>query len=444
MDDKFGKTLLTLQVEKKKSMSGRFAYRLLSAALLLLTLGVSCRKEEFRTGDMDDQRRSSTAGRVTEPIHRRVMLLYSAGYNSLSGYLRDDIEDLSNGDFVPGNKVGDNILLVFSRFPVHGGNYTTPTAPALFRLYKNSRGEVVRDTLSVPGIGTETLASSPETLNGVLSFVKNTYPGSTYGMVFSSHGTGWLPEGYFTSPEKFDGGSDDIWTVQKRSLGQDLVGTTSHEMSLKDVRDAIPMRLNYLILDACLMGGVEVAWELREVVDTIAFTQTETLAYGFDYEKMARRLLVPGEEGVLGATQDFFIQYDSKTGQDRSATVSLLDLRQMDPLAEVCARLFEKYRDVIATMNHNPVQRYFRFNKHWFYDLEDILLHAGITAEEQAELTAALDKCIIYKAATPYFLSIPIDHFSGLSMFLPSNGSDFLKTWYRENISWNDATALVK
>lgn len=425
-------------------MSGRFAYRLLTAALLLLTLGVSCRKEEFRTGDQEDQPRTSHAERVPQPRNRRVMLLYSAGYNSLSGYLRDDIDDLTNGDFIPGKHIGDNVLLVFSRLPVYAGNYTTPSAPALFRIYKDGAGKAVRDTLDVPGIGPETIASSAETVNTVLSFVKSAFPGSTYGMVVSSHGTGWLPEGYFTNPENYDG-SGDIWAApEKRSLGQDLVGKVSHEIDLKDLRNAIPMRLNYLILDVCLMGGVEVAWELREVVDTIAFTQTETLAYGFDYEKMARRLLVPGEGGATRAAMDYFEQYDSQTGQSRSATVSVVDLQQMDPLAEVCRDLFEKYRDVIATMNPAPVQRYYRYDKHWFYDLEDILLRAGIDDEEQSKLKAAMDQCIIYKAATPYFLSIPITHFSGLSMFLPSNGSDYLKGWYRENVSWNEATALVK
>lgn len=424
-------------------MSGRLPYRLLTAALLLLSLGVSCRKEEFRTGDMDDQRRSSTAGRVQETRSRRVMLLYSAGYNSISTYLRDDIEDLASGDFLPGNRVTDNILLVFSRQPAAAGNYTTPTAPALFRIYQDSRGVTVRDTMSVPGIGPDTVASSPETLETVLQYVKSAYPGSTYGMVFSSHGTGWLPEGYFTNPDDYDGG---IWSgsAGKRTIGQDVVGNRSYEIAIRDLREAIPMHLNYMIMDVCLMGGVEVAWELRDVVDTVAFTQTETLAYGFDYEKMARRLLVPGEKGVQGAAEDFFAQYDIRTGQERSATVSVVDLQRMDRLAAVCADLFEKYRDVIATLNPSPVQGYFRYNKHWFYDLEDILLHAGINEAEQAELTAALDECLLYKAATPYFLSIPINHFSGLSMFLPSNGSAFLKGWYKENISWNDATALVE
>lgn len=421
-------------------MKGFRRYALLTAVLALLGLGVSCRKEEFRTGNQGSDARPSGAGRKEMPMQRRVLLLYSAGFNSLSGYLSEDIEDLAGGDFIPGGKITDPVLLVFSRQPVSRGNYTTETAPALFRLVKDSDGTVLRDTLEVAGFDRQTVATSGETMHTVLSFIKDRFPAASYGMIFSSHGTGWLPEGYYANPWE----DSDVWSSQKRSVGQDLVGSHSYEMSLQDLHDAIPMHLDYMIMDACLMGGIEVAWALRDVVDTLAFSQTEILADGFDYPKIARRLLVAGESGVEGACRDYFNQYDVRSGQERSATVSLIDLREMDELAGVCAALFDKYRSVIATMNPNPVQRYYRYGRHWFYDLEDILLHAGITAGEQAQLSAALDRCTVYKAATPSFLSIDINHFCGLSMMLPSNASDALKAWYRENIAWNDATALVE
>ena len=90
------------------------------------------------------------------------------------------------------------------------------------------------------------------------------------------------------------------------------------------------------------------------------------------------------------------------------------------------------------------MQGYFRFGRHFFYDLKDVLVKAGISAEEEARLDAALDAFIVYKAATPYFLSIPITHYSGLSMYLPSMGSDYLDNFYKSAVSWNDATLLVK
>ena len=423
-------------------MGGKCKYGILTAVLALLLAAISCRKEEFRTGDQGSDSHPSGASREEMPMQRRVLLLYAAGFNSLSDYLTEDIEDLAGGDYIPGCKITDPVLLVFSRLTLSRFNYTNETAPALFRIYKDGNGNVLRDTLAIPGFDTHTVATSGETMRSVLRFVKDRFPAASYGMIFSSHGTGWLPEGYYSDPWEEQGGN--IWSVGKRSLGQDLVGSHSYEMSLQDLHDAIPMHLNYMILDACLMGGVEVAWSLRGIVDTLAFSQTEILADGFDYPKIARRLLVRGESGVVGACRDYFDQYDVRTGNERSATVSVIDLEQMDDLAGVCASLFEKYRSVIATMNPNPVQRYYRSGRHWFYDLEDILLHAGITAEEQAQLSAALERCTVYKAATPSFLSIDINHFSGLSMMLPSNAGDALKTWYRENIAWNDATALVE
>ena len=116
----------------------------------------------------------------------------------------------------------------------------------------------------------------------------------------------------------------------------------------------------------------------------------------------------------------------------------------MDALVDVCSMLFEKYRTEISQLPGYLVQGYFRFERHYFYDLKDILVKAGITPEEEALLQDALDKCLLYKAATPSFLSITIKNYSGLSMYLPSKGTSLLDKYYREHIAWNRATGLVK
>jgi hypothetical protein len=56
----------------------------------------------------------------------------------------------------------------------------------------------------------------------------------------------------------------------------------------------------------------------------------------------------------------------------------------------------------------------------------------------------ALDECIQYKAATPEFMEeFPITSYSGLSMYLPSDGSTELDRYY-QTLKWNKATSLVK
>ena len=76
--------------------------------------------------------------------------------------------------------------------------------------------------------------------------------------------------------------------------------------------------------------------------------------------------------------------------------------------------------------------------------MKDVLVQAGITPEEEAQLQSALDKCVLYKASTPSFLGIKISRYSGLSMYLPSMGTSYLNDYYRNHLAWNRDTQLVK
>ena len=226
-----------------------------------------------------------------------------------------------------------------------------------------------------------------------------------------------------------------------KSLGQDKDGSV--EMELKDFADAIPMHLDYILLDACLSGCVEVAYAFKDKADLIGFSQTEVLANGFDYTTLTNYLLGSKTDPV-GVCKAYFSFYDMQTGSNRSATISVVDLQRIDTLAQVCGKLFAKYHEQIRTLSAAGIQGYFRYDRHYFYDLKDILVHAGITAQEEAELDRALEECLVYKAATDHFLSIDINTYCGLSMYLPSRGTPLLDSFYKENIAWNAATGLVE
>ena len=76
--------------------------------------------------------------------------------------------------------------------------------------------------------------------------------------------------------------------------------------------------------------------------------------------------------------------------------------------------------------------------------MRDIIKEAGATEEELLEVDKALAACTIYKAHTRSFMgSFAINAFSGLSMYLPCNGSTELDKYYR-TLLWNQDTELVK
>lgn len=394
---------------------------------------------------------------------RKVMLLYSAGFNSLSSYLKDDIEDLKKGH-IPTDARPDDVVLIYSHFPIAGEGYKTQTSPTLVRLHRGIDSVLVADTLVVYPEGT--VSASGQQVNEVLKYIKKNFHAKSYGMIFSSHATGYLPAGYFQNPV---GESNGIGWMSARhqqmtvvpyvepeydpslpmvkSIGQDQVGTSgdylSYEINLNDFADAIPMHLDYLLLDACLMGGIEVAYELKDKVGLVGFSQTEVLAEGFCYETITEHLLKENNPNPEGVCRDFFNQYDIQSGVYRSATISLIDCSRLDPLAELCKELFEKHADAISSLDHMNVQKFYRNDKHWFFDLESILVNAGISHEELVRLHDALDYCVVYKAHTPEFMNeFSINTFSGFSMYLPNKGSEYLDNFYR-SLEWNKDTGLV-
>ena len=232
-----------------------------------------------------------------------------------------------------------------------------------------------------------------------------------------------------------------------KSIGQDQVGThgdyISYEINISDFAAAIPMKLDYVLFDACLMGGIEVAYELKEKVGKVGFSQAEVLADGFCYENLPTHLLTDSEPDLRSVCSDYFNQYDTQSGVYQSATISLIDCSALEPLAEVCENLFSRYSEQIGKVDHNNVQRFFRSGKHWFYDLESILINAGINDTEHEQLQMALENCVIYKAHTPKFMSdFAIHTFSGFSMYLPCQGSESLDTFYK-TLKWNQDTGLV-
>lgn len=455
---------MNVMLSKSKHMIVR-----LTAVIMAVSLLWAC--TDLHGGDFDPVNgvggSSQHPDRLQQEEVRDVLILYSAGFNSLSPFLLDDINDLKGG-YLPGDNRRDDVLLVYSHLPESYRKYNKPTSPVLMRLYQDGSGKAVADTLVVYEKGT--VSASAMQLKTVLDYVVSEFPAKGYGMIFSSHATGWLPSGYYSNSKDYENGEYtpaalfsmdyvpspvpyvapeyDPSLPLTKSIGQDnvIIGEDdfSYEIDLPAFADAIPQPFDYILFDACLMGGVEVAYQLRDKCGLVGFSQTEVLAEGLNYKTLVNHLLGQTEPDPVQVCDDFYAYYDAQNGVERSATVSVVDCSMMEPLAKLCAELFDRYNASISTLPSSRVQRYYRYSYHWFYDLESILVEAGISAEELALLHDALNECVVYKAATPSFMdSFDIDVCSGFSMFLPSHGGARLKQYYKQ-LDWNIATGLVK
>ncbi len=391
--------------------------------------------------DKDSGRTEAGDRLATEGINK-VFLLYSAGYNNLKGYLDQNIKDLKKG-WLPKGRRSDDAVLVYTHATASSGNYSVPTSPYLIRIYSDDEGNVISDTLVTYPKGT--VSSSAAQLNNVLTYVRENFKAKSYGMVVSSHATGYLPPQYYSNPSSYQYGS--------RSIGSDFAGNFNrvyHEIELKDFADAIPMKLDYILFDACLMGGVEVAYELRDVCGKIGFSQAEVLAWGLNYKTLTTHLIKERHPEPQRVCEDYYSQYENQTGANMSATISLADTEQIEELATVCSMLFDKYRSAIHQLRHSDVQD-FGGSKLYFYDLVDILRAAGANANELTSLQNAVSNVIPYKNTTGQYYSdtdksihpVDLSRFCGLTMYMPQGKGTELDKYYK-TLDWNTATGLVE
>ncbi len=401
---------------------------------------------------------------------RKVTILYSAGKNSISGALREDIEELIRYTALHTNDERADALLIYTH------SYAN-SSPLLLYPYRDLFGRTKIDTLVT--YPKETISASSKTLNEVLNYIRDNFPADEYGMIFSSHATGYLPAGYYSNSKVYEqqGNSPryrktDICshpesvpfkekehipgTPMTRSIGQDRDGRNGYEMQIEDFAQAIPMKLKYIVFDCCLVSGIETAYQLRDKTEYIVASPAEVLADGMDYKSMVRFLQNRPYADLKGLCSNHFEHYNRLEGAYRSATIALTDCSALEELASVCRNLFEKYRNNLDSISPDDVQQYYSYDYHWFYDLLSIVEHLGCTSEEMDEFKAALDRCVIYKAATETFLASRPDNpypgfvistYCGLSMYLPAHqgayGNNYLESYYRE-LAWNKATALVK
>lgn len=392
--------------------------------------------------------------------YRHVFIYYGAGYNNLSGNLIANIHEMEQGDIPTRNS--NKAIVAFCHSTAKSGDYTTEHAPVLMQIYR-VRHDIILDTIKV--YPTSRISASAELLREVLTDVKGKYDSESYGFLFSSHGTGWIPKGYSVnnesmslSPTPLSEGSrerlphgvverdcqQDPSYPETKSIGAQFYHSSSHayEIDLKDFVNAFPMKMDYIILDACLCGGIEVAYQFRNVCSRIAFSPTEILTNGMCYTTITNRLVTPDTPDVEAACRDYFEFTNSRSGTYRSGTITLVDCSGLEPLAAFMKEWIAAHRSELAGISRASVQRYFYDNKHWFYDMRDILANAGATSAELAQFDILHENCVKYHAETPKFFDLSLDRCCGLSMYLPYSGWKDLNAYYK-GLDWNKATDFV-
>lgn len=349
---------------------------------------------------------SGEVERSETPAARRTVLVYLAGDNSLSDEVWQKIDAL-----VAGWHNRQDHLLVWQ------DSRDEKATPSLMQVV----GDAVHPYTKVVKEYPEANSADPEVFSGVLRDVINGFPAASYGLMLFSHGTGWLPKGSF------------------RSITDDA----GREMEIADFAAAIPDRqFDFIVLEACLMGSAEVAFELRDKADYLLASSAEILSPGFTpvYAEMLPALFAQPEAALAEAAGYYYMHCNNLESPYRSATVSVIRLDKMNALAEAMGKVYGLLPAEMPAAALRQIQSFDRSDNPRFFDAGSLVAYVSATAatsdpESRAvaeEAERALQEAVVYKAATPFFISRPVHSHSGLTVYIGQTAYPALNVAWRQ------------
>lgn len=344
--------------------------------------------------------------------NNRTVVVYMLADNNLDySYNYDD----SNIEAMCRSFEGKSIngrLLIF-----HAGSNMQPCLKEIYKPNVNKPCEI-----KVLKTYHNSVSTDSATVRQVLNDAQRLAPSSSYGLVLWSHATGWLPQNRLYTRNR---------TASPTSFGRE--GNEERTIDIDILARAIDtFHFDFILFDACLMGCVEIAYEMRNICDYIIATPTETVGEGFPYKHITP-LLFDKDVDYTAICQYYYNQISSP--DYFGGTVSLISTQYLEQLANICQSIVNDKTNEIINLNTRRIQYYDRSSTHVFYDLGHYIYTLG-GDETYPLVEEALSKAVVYKAATPAFLNIPISHFSGMSCYIPYSSNDEVIEEYYSRLQW--------
>ncbi len=366
----------------------------------------------------------------------RSVLVYMVAQNSLAPFASDDVDEMILG--MSGVDISLYNLLVY---------VDDKSAPVLYHITKDKSGHVIKDAIKKYS---EQVSTDADVMKEVVNRAFTEYPADSYGLVYWSHGEGWLPQYQSLSSSK----------VSTRYIGID----GNSVMSIQDLASALTdtPHLDFLMFDACYMQSVEVDYELRDYTDYVIASPTEIPGPGAYYDKVIPAMFTnyDNAQSLAVAIAEAYYNpyatiYDSSAETTDSAwtggvSIGVVKTAALDNLATVTASILPASID-----NSSLIGSVFNYDKRskssyyyvGYYDMT-AMIKSLTNANAYATWQTAFDAAIISWETTPMNYSSSVGLFSmsgafGLSHYIPSSLSSTKAKEYH-SCAWYKALNLQR
>ena len=278
-------------------------------------------------------------------------------------------------------------------------------------------------------------------------------PAEKYALVIGSHGLGWIPvENYPDNISRhlaqLGEKTTEIWKRNENAeMTRHLGDNSQTRYDVNEIARAIRennIELEYILFDACFMGNVESAYDLRHITKYIVGSPCEVMGYGFPYARVMKHMLSNGGTSYnLDKLCSEYVNYYKTEATTPSACVAVTTTSELEELAKAMKEVFKAEEK--AGFSLDEVQYYEGLSPHVFYDLGHIVELSCADAEVAAKFKAQLDKTVTSRYHTDRFYSA---YSNGSSYYHNINYYSGITTSYKcktyeydwKNTEWYQAT----
>ncbi|MCR4764566.1 MAG: peptidase C11 [Bacteroidaceae bacterium] len=429
--------------------------------MLSLLVVTACTKDDPDPGPdpydvPDPPERGSTANRT--------VLIYMAADNDLGGkgFAADDLTEITEAVRTLESSIytKNNVLVFYDQ-------YDASQQPSLFRLVKKaeikaSENDASMDELVITAereiikeFATEIISTEPSTIREVMDLAYTTFPAHSYGFVYWSHGDGWLPGKYQSLALRSSSPLRWIGVDKENGTGSSDYKTGIPELA--GVLKQAPKKLDFLLLDACFMMSVEVAYELRDCTNYLVASPTETPGPGGPYTKLVPAMFATNQAAIQIA-EAYYGFYESKynpnvknTNSNWTGGVSItaLDCSKLGQLAEVTSACLPDEEPDVQSLRETvfDYDKRSSYGHVGYYDMED-MMELIMTPENYVKWLEVYNQALAFWKTTPMNFSATVGLFSmeeanGVTHYILSPSDTSKYTDYRTN-SWYFDAGLSK
>ena len=343
-------------------------------------------------------------------------MVYMSGDSSLASNIPDDIQEMEK----VGSGNGLEILVL--------SDAAGEDDSALARILQGNLEELSLSDID-PSWGGELMMGEPDTLSKFVIWAAENYPADHYVLDLWGHGKGWTG----VCPDK----GNYLECHEIREAMEDISGAGIH--------------LDMVSMDACQMGMVEVAYELRGAADYALLSEKDIPLDGWPYDRILEPLKsnpnMTAERLGMKMIDEYFDW--GIVSSHYSLTLGLIDLGEMENLTSA----IDDYSLEAAKMMgyFNPEFKEARelteeYDGLHQYDLGHLL--ANINAQTKClglralanEIGESLENAVAYEQHWTNVGDEPADHASGLSIWFPSYAPplDYGRCGFANDTSWDE------